>query len=672
MTNDICLRTSERTMFNRCRFQHSLAYTERYKPKVEAPALRFGTLIHAALETYYTPRPKSKTKRIQPAILFETYYHEEVARTMREWPQWRDEENKWHEYLELGIAMLNGYVERWNAQDDEYVTLSTEQTFQLPINHPSRNEPLYPTKDAPSIYVGTFDRILYHRPTKRLLLGDYKTTASDPTKVSHLIMDEQASAYWVMAPLWLRTSAPATLQAKIARRLRALPPSVRRAVVDDDGHLRFDGILYDFLKKSLPDERPVNAEGQRLNKDKSVSKVQPTPLFHRETVYRNEPEREQIMNRIWTDAAEIGYVRNGQMALKKSPDLFHCLSADTRILTDGGILSLSDAAEMDSLSVVDRYGEWAEARVMSFGVQKLYKVLLSDGNVIRATAEHRWWAMSGTQQTDERITTLELERVPLAKASVTNMENEGIRHGFVYGDGYIKNGKGCAYFQHPHKTCMEDYFDNTRIRRNNENRSRIEGLPAHYKSLPELTTPEYARGFIAGLFAADGTVGRQGECMIWCEGRDVALSISEVARLGGCVISSVKLESDKPTNYSPPGTTSRQLMRIQIKPATVPLIRQDQMSRIKSTHQMRSMYRDVVSITEDCSEEVFCAVVPGSESFVLANGVATSNCRMCAYKDICELHEIGADWQNVAKATMTTWSPYDSHIVKDEAHGDRT
>lgn len=319
---DLKLRTSERTMFNRCRWQHHMSYNLHLKPRREAPALRFGTLIHASLERYYTPVVKGR-KRIHPATTFEILYHEEIAKTLADWPQWRDENDEWHDYLALGMTMLKGYVDRWEDQDAEYLTLATEQTFQSPINHPGMGDDLYPAM-SPRIYVGTFDRVLYHKPTRRLLLGDFKTTKSDPTKVGHLALDEQAGAYWAIAPLWLHESAPAALQAKIARRLRALPPSVRKHVVNDDGQLRFDGILYDFMRKGLPDERPTNAEGHYLNKDGSVSKIQPAPLFHRETVYRDAADRERVLERVWQDAVEIGEVRAGLMALKKSPDFFHC------------------------------------------------------------------------------------------------------------------------------------------------------------------------------------------------------------------------------------------------------------------------------------------------------------------------------------------------------------
>ena len=335
-TKTALLRTSERTLFNRCRFSHHLSYNIHLTPKREAPALRFGTLIHAALERYYTPLPKgTKRQRIHPATIFQTLYAEELTRTREAWPEWRDDDGEWHDYLALGVAMLEGYVKRWSAQDDEYIVLATEQTFQTPIVFPDQwNGANLAPKASPRTYVGTFDRILYDKVNRRLLLGDYKTTKSDPTKTGHLALDEQAGAYWAMAPRWLHESAPAALQAKIRRRLRALPPSVRRAVTDDDGRLRFDGILYDFLRKGLPDERPTDSEGHSLNKDGSVSKMQPTPLFHRETVYRDAGDRAHVLERVWQDAVEIGQVREGTLALKKSPDYFHCLNCQFKDLCE--------------------------------------------------------------------------------------------------------------------------------------------------------------------------------------------------------------------------------------------------------------------------------------------------------------------------------------------------
>lgn len=318
------LRTSERLMFNRCRMQHHFAYDLTLRPRLESPALRFGTLIHAALEKFYLPRPKP-AKPTRLSTLFEIAYHKELKATMKEWPQWRDEDDEWHSYLELGTELMRRYQVHWEENDKEYVVLSTEQTFQLPIEIPPGEEPLPPT--SPHTYVGTIDKIVYHRPTKRLLLSDYKTMAANQsvTAVGHLALDEQAGAYLALGPAWIAERAPAALQARIRRRLRALPPSVRAAVTDDDGRLRFDGILYDHIRKGIPnDDRPQNAEGQCLNKDGSVSKQQPAKTFHREPIYRDQAERANVIQRIYEDALEIGLVRSGEMRLKKSPDRFHC------------------------------------------------------------------------------------------------------------------------------------------------------------------------------------------------------------------------------------------------------------------------------------------------------------------------------------------------------------
>ena len=325
LPHGMMLRTSERSVLNRCRFQHDLSYTHYLKPRIEAPPLRFGTLVHQALEVYYTPHGSRRRKPPEhPAATFEKLYAAELERTARELPNWRDDDDVWHTHLQLGIVMLEGYVDRWLEQDKEYVTLATEQTFQYPIIIPSGEPPL--PSLAPRIYVGTFDRVLFHRPTKRLLLGDFKTTKDNPlSRAKHLTLDEQAGAYWAYAPLWLREAAPEALQAQIRRRVRALPPVQRRAAMDAQGNLKFDGILYDFLSKRLADDRPLNRDGQALNKDGTISKRQPAPRYHRELVFRDEHDRREVMQRIYEDAIEIGQLRSGELAVKKSPDQFHCM-----------------------------------------------------------------------------------------------------------------------------------------------------------------------------------------------------------------------------------------------------------------------------------------------------------------------------------------------------------
>ena len=70
-----------------------------------------------------------------------------------------------------------------------------------------------------------------------------------------------------------------------------------------------------------------------------VSKTQPTELFHRELVYRDEADRENVIRRIYIDANEIGMMRAGEMPIKKSPDTFICIGCpfyDMCELHEGG------------------------------------------------------------------------------------------------------------------------------------------------------------------------------------------------------------------------------------------------------------------------------------------------------------------------------------------------
>lgn len=39
------------------------------------------------------------------------------------------------------------------------------------------------------------------------------------------------------------------------------------------------------------------------------------------------------------------------------------------------------------------------------------------------------------------------------------------------------------------------------------------------------------------------------------------------------------------------------------------------------------------------------------------------NCRFCSFRDMCELHEAGQDWESMMKGTMRKWDPYAAHEI---------
>lgn len=311
---DRLVRTSERLTFNRCRFAWDFDYRQRLKPEQEKAALRFGTLIHAALEDRY---PKGIKRGPHPARAFEKHYKADLKHAEETWRNFDAEDEVWVDALELGIDMLEGYVEAY-GRDEEWRVIASEMTFKVPVyitdEDVARNsvmihallegghispgqvagtEPLF-------YYVGTMDGVWQNRMDDRIQIIDYKTTSKDAKKEAEnkTVLDEQGTAYWTWGCDYL-------IEKKILkpRQLESL-----------------DGMLYVFLKKSKRDTRPVNSIGQSLNKDGTISKQQPAPRLCRHIIYRGEDDREKARSRAVDGVIQMMMAENGLAPAYKEPD----------------------------------------------------------------------------------------------------------------------------------------------------------------------------------------------------------------------------------------------------------------------------------------------------------------------------------------------------------------
>jgi hypothetical protein len=276
------IRTSERLTFTRCPQAWEWAYVDRLKPYTPSPALRFGSLIHVALEKFYKPGTK---RGPNPADTFEQEYEKELVAQHK--IGFRDDDGTWNEAGELGVAMMTAYLSHY-GRDTRWRVLHTEKAFHMPVtNRVGR---------VIFVYVGVVDLIVEDRLFQFTGFVDHKTTGDNPTqKREALILDEQTGAYWSYG--------------------------------QDAGLLKkgvkLDGMIFNFMKKSMPDKRPKNAAGLALNKDGTVSKQQPTPMFHREVVYRNEFDGNSVRNRIRAQAAVMKAMREGVMPVWKTPGTLH-------------------------------------------------------------------------------------------------------------------------------------------------------------------------------------------------------------------------------------------------------------------------------------------------------------------------------------------------------------
>ena len=96
-----------------------------------------------------------------------------------------------------------------------------------------------------------------------------------------------------------------------------------------------DGMLYTFMRKAKTDPRPRNSDGLCLNKDGSVSAKQPSPIFHRELIYRSESDRERARERAVREVRDMIRLRAAEVddpavAAYKAPHFINCAMCQYR------------------------------------------------------------------------------------------------------------------------------------------------------------------------------------------------------------------------------------------------------------------------------------------------------------------------------------------------------
>lgn len=288
-TQPILLRNSERKAYQTCRQMWWWSYVECLATKEIRPALDFGGLIHEALSRYYV---RGRKRGIVPWLSFEELLSdfEEEHGTL----QMKAEDEK-ISAMDLGTEMLKNYVEKW-GDDSHMDVIAPEMTFAVGAQKANGSPLFLRGRDGGRhrlVHVGTAD--LVYRDLERGQIGVLETKTAAAIDTGHLGWDDQASSYWSLVPLYLQGIG----------------------VLKPGEDINF--IEYNFLRKALKDKRPVNAEGHSLNKNGTVSKVQPAPLFHRERVWRGNRDRVSFILRINNIAQEMSLVRQGKLPIYKNP-----------------------------------------------------------------------------------------------------------------------------------------------------------------------------------------------------------------------------------------------------------------------------------------------------------------------------------------------------------------
>lgn len=206
-------------------------------------ALELGTWMHEALARWYIPGNRRANLPLHTWFVGVSAGEISAAKAEKVPDHIID---KAQELQALGIEMCKAYERAYRGDNIE--VLGTE--VPLDFTFSSDQGHLVKWKFKPD------GLIIDHDVSARdVWVLEHKTASTIRTE--HLALDTQAKGYPAMAERSLR-------KAGILKR-----------------HHRFKGILYNFLRKALPDSRPKNKAGQYLNQDGTVSKKQPPPYFKR-------------------------------------------------------------------------------------------------------------------------------------------------------------------------------------------------------------------------------------------------------------------------------------------------------------------------------------------------------------------------------------------------------
>ena len=318
--------------------------------------------------------------------------------------------------------------------------------------------------------------------------------------------------------------------------------------------------------------------------------------------------------------------------------LFNCVSAETKVHTDKGIFEIKELVGQ-SVNVLSKNGQYRPAEIKVFGKQKLYRIEFADGTVEFATANHRWEVNKRKNPViTENLVGHDIPYVSAPKpSSDCLLFTRGVMHGYVFGDGSRQgmNKVQLQMFGATSSTMSEIFSDNGFNVTNPDYCDAYVGkLPREWKELPCQNEPlEYLYGFMAGLIAADGYVDKKGSVFIYQASREVLEFISKISYRVGLLATNIRLQREKsPFDGSDKPLYVIGFRRLSFDPTILinPI-------HIKNWNGAPTPYNKAVRVTSvvetDRIEEVYCAVEPETETFVIGNGKLTKNCHTAGWTD---------------------------------------
>jgi len=375
---------------------------------------------------------------------------------------------------------------------------------------------------------------------------------------------------------------------------------------------------------------------------------------------------------LWIGGSDFAYE-------KGSAAFMNPLHEDTKIFTkEFGLIALKDieGRNVHVLSFMNKNlsnAGWAPARISTTEYQPCYEIIFRSpsgrAHSVVASVNHRWFTRKNTKDVWHRVSTTELEDgwyLPRTRPSTEfrDLCPVGIMHGFFFGDGNRSGNVGCmSQFTDEDKELLCRYWPEEFIKNGPVLNSGLRGMygknmPLAWSKLPSgdyLTDRRYLLSFLAGYFAADGSIS----------GGNIVISSSRLCELEEIknffialgIDCSLRKDSSTHTNYS----NSRELYRLTLFCRDIPeifFVKNSQ--RLKFVNLLNSRlrklrtYNKIVSVKPVSGmQRVLCATVPDYENFTIEGFCTTSNCAYITIRHLAQdcgwlmnmlMHGVGVGW----------------------------
>lgn len=319
---------------------------------------------------------------------------------------------------------------------------------------------------------------------------------------------------------------------------------------------------------------------------------------------------------------------------------YNCFSGDTIVITEDGPKPIKDLN--GKVRVVSQDGIVREAEFRLYGVNRLSRIELENGQVIHATANHRWPYL--TEKGDVKwTTTRELVGKRLIQTRVGRPFNQGeveagVQHGTVYGDGTLPRRSNRGWDSSA-KSLAELFGPSAQLVGHFESYSDwgpkseptcviVDGLPADFKQMPpEDACPSYWYGFFLGFLSADGDVDDRGSTMIAQREREpLEILARQLNKVGIATMPIARRDRKHPFNGEAYHYHILRIPKHALRPED--FIRDDhRISFVTNPPREQRSTVEVVSVeSTDRVEPVYCCEEPQTHSFVIEGGLWTGNC----------------------------------------------